>query len=1415
MRSASISNNSSSSSSNNIMMKARSESISAISTLSSLSSASSSASRGSIPQQQQQQQHHNYSIPNTSDYDGRYPLQSTSSYDYVSSPTTPRFYHPNHSPVSPIARHAQGFDFRNSYATEEEQQEVMAAMMRPSLSAKTNASSISSAAVRELPAPPPPQSLPLPPAPPVPAASAAPTTKTYPTFPPTEDMKLRANRALLETEASFRVLYAGDAVYKPDKKILSKSKRGHFVLTNNQLLLYKSSQKARSEINMFEFSSSGSNSITQGTAAKMIDKDRVFLALSSVYAVQLVATSLHTFRIEYLHPQSGQALSHTLTADSERESRQWVQALRKAVCVHHPRMDSISGTEKYAVLDRMAKQSDTFSNADQVHMYKVVFKEKRYNKMASGDQPKEVFLPVIMAIGKFSFYFLPISVLDDAYLKTVERDRFGVLSMHAIRYDNVDDTVVIDVKQVGKSNRQLAFASTFCEQIVQHLYRSVESILPGMAAALYSDNRVPDHIKHAQVLPYAVPLDPEDEMTGHDDAQVHRFNSTLRAYTAAMNMNKSRFNFTITGPLKAKCFTLLPPHEIGGTPPRYEKYELLAMLRTIQSNNIFVQVCLAHCPLDELETWTAQPNHGWTFVKNHALNDTNLLANEIYNILTSLKLLRKLDLTDCAIGKAAPPAEDPLRRHSAIATIGTVMRSGKTQLSRISIGKNSISEADLSKLMAGIREHTKSIKELYLNDCGLEKDMIETVLRTLFDTHPDQMISLDLSSSLSSQLDPALVDAMVGHFKRLEILRMRGHHLLGAQYRFQLESSRLRELDLGGSKMDSDLVARLCRWIQTPSFQCVESLHLGDCGLNGKHVYDILVSISQSGNRAMHLNLAQNPIMKEVMHLPKLHSALLQGEGPTSVSFARIEWDDSTLREFIDCLRDNQTITHLNLSDITMRDTDEISDDTVRMLTSLFERNTCLTELELNFDHNKAPRAPLSAFQPRSLICNAIVHALPGLRHNASLQHLDISNLFIEDAGAFALARVLKTNKHLQSIIIEDNNISIDGYRSLTKVIEENATQVINIPIPRKDLRSQLSYLVFRIEELIISENEAQFFLIHTTASDKKKAKKHELEMIAQERKKCEMALQHFESVIHALMVAVRKNMREVEEQNYRNMEFQMQAQAAAQELALAQVRLQGTRSPSAMSGTNLSAVGIASRARNASSSNASTTSSTNSSVYGSLSRSASRNTYQSNINNNASSRRSMMLGSDYSLNSGMASPSQSSYYYNDARMYRSPSNNIHEEPHRLAKPHAYDGNVMMAVQSPVTPSLEYSSDSYYRPQQQGSEYAESLSTSGNFSPYSLHHQQPQQQQQQQQQSMMALNNASYAGIDDPGFISDFGYVDDFEQGMMIDPHYLAQHRKSGASSSSNNHRRESIWNEEQIAQRLQRGLYLPPDERD
>lgn len=1370
----------------------RSESISAGSTLSSLSSSSSSAysGRGSTPYSIMTNNLHQYTNNNTimssvngsdynrptssyysyatSDHDGgRYqqpqystqPLPETpnspSDYSYINngsvSTTTSPQLHPysSRSIISPsvstgLSSRDYGFDTRNTYVNEPQER------IRSSTSTSTTKTSTTS-------------------------------DKQGPIFPPTEEMRLKTNTTLLATEGSFKVIYAGDASYKPDRGILNKTKKGHFVLTNNDLLLYKNSQKARSEINIFD---QGSN---QTSPAKSIDKDKIFLKLSSIYAVQSIVSVSHAFRIEYFHSQSNQTMHHTITVDSDKECKQWIQALRRAVWVHHPRIESISPTERYAVIDRLAKQSDTYVNTDHIRMYKVVFKEKRFK--VGGDVPKEIFLPVIMAIGKFSFYFLPVSVLDDEYLKTVERDRFGLLSIQSIKFEDVDDTVVIEIKQVSKNNRQVAFASIFSEEIVNYLRRGIESIIPAplQNATLFTQT-VPSRIKNTQIETFHIPADPEDEISGHDDEETQRFNTTLRAFTASMNLNKSRFNYSIAGPHKAKVFTLLPPNETGSTPPIYQKYELLAIFRTIQVNNIFVEVSFANRTLEELETWQVQANQGWTI--STTMKDENILSNEIYTLLTNLKLLRKLDLTNCSIGK--PSANHPHRRCSALSVIGTVMRSGKTSLSRISLGKNNMTEGDLSKLMQGIREHKKSIKELYLNDCGLEKDMIESVLKTLFEKNPEQVIRLDLSTDIKKGLaiDPDMVKHMIPAFKRLEVLCMRGYNLVSMHYDFQLENTHLRELDLGGSRMNSDVIARICKWILTPSFQTIEALHLGDCNLNGRHVYDILQSISQSGNRNMHLNLEGNPIMKEVMHLPKLHSAIVQGEGPKSISFARIEWDDSTLREFIDCLRDNITISHLDLSDIGMRDTDEISEDTIRMLTSLFERNNTITELKLNLKHNRLLGDPLSKSQPKSLICDAIVKSLHGLRHNCAVRHIDLSGLNFEDAGAVALTRVLKTNRVLQSIILDENNISIEGYRSLTKVIEESATQVINLPIPRKDIRQQLRYLVFRIEELIISENEAQFFLIHTTASDKKKIKKHELEVIIQERRTSELSLKNLEKVVHLLLVAVRKNMRDYEEQNFRNIEFQMQAQNAAQELATAQVRLQQGRAPSVMSGTNLSAVGVPPRQRNVSSSNASTTSSTNSSIRGSISRSGSSH---NNYPNQQLNRRSV-LSTEYS--GSIASPisflhHNNSFYQNngDPRMYMSRSNNIEEEM-TSGKPHSYEGGG--TLQSPITPNMEYP-DPYYR----HTEYAESSNIG--YHPTENHN-----------GNMLPRNY----GVDDPGFINDFGYVDDYEQSFIIDPgnlnnSQLHQLQKAGSMSQ------DSIWNEDQLVENLNRGLYLPPDSRD
>jgi hypothetical protein len=391
-------------------------------------------------------------------------------------------------------------------------------------------------------------------------------------FPPTDDMKQKAIMDLKSSESSFKIIYAGDISYKPEKGLLSITKKVHLVLSNNQLLVYKSSQKARAELDMFNMQQS------KQTAMPKIDKDRLFLALHDIYAVHSVVTPANTFRIEYLHVHSRQSLSHLITTESAKECQRWIHALQKAIRVHRPRIDTITNSEKNNVIDRISKQSDAFSRRDDIIMYKVVFKEKRYK--TTGDQPKEIFLPVIFAIGKFSFYFLPININDGEYLKTIERDRFGLLSIQNIRFDNNDDTIIIQVRQINKKSRQLVFASTFCETIVQYLRRAIDSIIPpNHIPPVYIAN-ISSNIKNTRIIPYIIEPDPEDDILG-DDEEVKMFHSTLRAYCASLNLNKNRFNFSVTGPARAKSFVLHSPNEVRDIPVTYTKYELVAVLRSL------------------------------------------------------------------------------------------------------------------------------------------------------------------------------------------------------------------------------------------------------------------------------------------------------------------------------------------------------------------------------------------------------------------------------------------------------------------------------------------------------------------------------------------------------------------------------------------------------------------------------------------------------------------------------------------------------------------------------------------------------------------------------------------------------------------------------------------------------------------
>jgi Ran GTPase-activating protein (RanGAP) involved in mRNA processing and transport len=440
--------------------------------------------------------------------------------------------------------------------------------------------------------------------------------------------------------------------------------------------------------------------------------------------------------------------------------------------------------------------------------------------------------------------------------------------------------------------------------------------------------------------------------------------------------------------------------------------------------------------LKALEEWAIDKNDSWTSALLPATPDaSNVLSNELHAILSSNPGLQRLDLTDCQIGSSSGSKTI----NSSLNILGLSMRNGNCGVSSIAIGKNSMTKADLHSLLAGIRSCPTALVELDVHECGLDDEQVAALLTTLLSERPERLQLLDISAmakdphphhshyrhqqrqglsdtiQTTGRLNMATIQSLLQRCKRLSVLRLRGYNL--ALDRHLLDVSRLRELDLGYNRLGTSGVEMLCQWMQTPSFNSVEALHVNGCGLDGRHLQSLLLHITVSGNRQVHLNAGSNPVWREVMYIPKLCNALMQGEGPCSLSLAKTDWEDGTLREFLDCIRDNHTIMVLDLSDIRVTGCDALSDDTVRVLASVFERNTAIRDLKLNITSARSKEGC-------ARIGKGIVDALDvGLKHNRVLERLELNGIGMGDVGAAVLANAITTNRVLKSIHLDENKV--------------------------------------------------------------------------------------------------------------------------------------------------------------------------------------------------------------------------------------------------------------------------------------------------------------------------------------------------------------------------------------------------------
>lgn len=94
-------------------------------------------------------------------------------------------------------------------------------------------------------------------------------------------------------------------------------------------------------------------------------------------------------------------------------------------------------------------------------------------------------------------------------------------------------------------------------------------------------------------------------------------------------------------------------------------------------------------------------------------------------------------------------------------------------------------------------------------------------------------------------------------------------------------------------------------------------------------------------------------------------------------------------------------------------------------------------------------------YLPENKLKHDIHNFINALGSNQNLQVLDISNNLMGDLGARLLAKALQINNKLKTIVMDRNNISIQGYADIVYALENNFC-LRHIPFPIFDIAPSL-----------------------------------------------------------------------------------------------------------------------------------------------------------------------------------------------------------------------------------------------------------------------------------------------------------------------------------------------------------------------
>ena len=170
-----------------------------------------------------------------------------------------------------------------------------------------------------------------------------------------------------------------------------------------------------------------------------------------------------------------------------------------------------------------------------------------------------------------------------------------------------------------------------------------------------------------------------------------------------------------------------------------------------------------------------------------------------------------------------------------------------------------------------------------------------------------------------------------------------------------------------------------------------------------------------------------------------LHTCFVELLNEQTVSFQGVEITDFQLQILSDCLKNNNKVIDLNLSNTVTLNSSILYDcgsdhyllNLSSTLSAFLKINDTLCVLNLSSNHITSEGA--------EILMNAVAF-------NSRLQNLDISCNQISDCGGKNIAKAITVNKTLKELNISNNEITDEGAKSFAEAIRVNKTlQVLNI----------------------------------------------------------------------------------------------------------------------------------------------------------------------------------------------------------------------------------------------------------------------------------------------------------------------------------------------------------------------------------